>query len=181
MTTVPVFRSTERMSNVAETWPFRMANRKSLAARADAPSRTPSLSNVETLAVTSRLSVIAARPDPCPSAKMTDMPPPGRSTISTVSPLSRDAYLFVLATATSIFKDTASSRSLMLAAVGMVTAGFHRIDGGVVDQPDLADMSGDEQPGAVTQGLQRLERAAVERSEERRVGKECRSRWSPYH
>ena len=23
--------------------------------------------------------------------------------------------------------------------------------------------------------------AAVERSEERRVGKECRSRWSPYH
>ena len=24
-------------------------------------------------------------------------------------------------------------------------------------------------------------RAAVERSEERRVGKECRSRWSPYH
>ena len=24
-------------------------------------------------------------------------------------------------------------------------------------------------------------RAAAERSEERRVGKECRSRWSPYH
>ena len=24
-------------------------------------------------------------------------------------------------------------------------------------------------------------RAAVSRSEERRVGKECRSRWSPYH
>ena len=23
--------------------------------------------------------------------------------------------------------------------------------------------------------------AAVQRSEERRVGKECRSRWSPYH
>src|SRR5258707_9169593 len=33
--------------------------------------------------------------------------------------------------------------------------------------------------------LNRLERAApmkiVKRSEERRVGKECRSRWSPYH
>ena len=29
------------------------------------------------------------------------------------------------------------------------------------------------------QGL--LEKAHAERSEERRVGKECRSRWSPYH
>src|SRR2546428_9874256 len=27
----------------------------------------------------------------------------------------------------------------------------------------------------------RQRRAALERSEERRVGKECRSRWSPYH
>src|SRR2546430_6228640 len=27
----------------------------------------------------------------------------------------------------------------------------------------------------------RLRRLGVERSEERRVGKECRSRWSPYH
>ena len=26
-----------------------------------------------------------------------------------------------------------------------------------------------------------LNRANVKRSEERRVGKECRSRWSPYH
>src|SRR3712207_7295135 len=26
-----------------------------------------------------------------------------------------------------------------------------------------------------------VERALVDRSEERRVGKECRSRWSPYH
>ena len=31
-----------------------------------------------------------------------------------------------------------------------------------------------------TQALQRLYRD-TERSEERRVGKECRSRWSPYH
>ena len=31
-------------------------------------------------------------------------------------------------------------------------------------------------------GLQRKEfRSAMTRSEERRVGKECRSRWSPYH
>ena len=26
-----------------------------------------------------------------------------------------------------------------------------------------------------------MEQGAVDRSEERRVGKECRSRWSPYH
>ena len=26
-----------------------------------------------------------------------------------------------------------------------------------------------------------MEKASAERSEERRVGKECRSRWSPYH
>ena len=26
-----------------------------------------------------------------------------------------------------------------------------------------------------------IDRIAAERSEERRVGKECRSRWSPYH
>ena len=31
------------------------------------------------------------------------------------------------------------------------------------------------------QRLQKLLRACEERSEERRVGKECRSRWSPYH
>ena len=29
--------------------------------------------------------------------------------------------------------------------------------------------------------MKRLERACRTRSEERRVGKECRSRWSPYH
>src|SRR3712207_7633345 len=30
-------------------------------------------------------------------------------------------------------------------------------------------------------GLPRASRAMSRRSEERRVGKECRSRWSPYH
>ena len=31
------------------------------------------------------------------------------------------------------------------------------------------------------QAAVKLIEAATERSEERRVGKECRSRWSPYH
>jgi hypothetical protein len=121
------------MSSVDETWPLRMANKKSLAARADAPSRTPSLSSAETLAVTSKLNVFAARPDPCPSARMTDMPPPGRSTISTVSPLSRDAYLLVLATATSIFKGTVSPRSLILPIAGSSATGVRWLDRGIVN------------------------------------------------
>ena len=42
----------------------------------------------------------------------------------------------------------------------------------------FADFSGQEQ---VLENLQIFVKAEVERSEERRVGKECRSRWSPYH
>ena len=33
----------------------------------------------------------------------------------------------------------------------------------------------------MTVTTQRIVRSATYRSEERRVGKECRSRWSPYH
>ena len=35
--------------------------------------------------------------------------------------------------------------------------------------------------GANQQQTSQILSIAVERSEERRVGKECRSRWSPYH
>ena len=42
-----------------------------------------------------------------------------------------------------------------------------------------------QQPGTVTLNLEETVHLAgnssAERSEERRVGKECRSRWSPYH
>ena len=44
--------------------------------------------------------------------------------------------------------------------------------------------TGDEAEDRVNQGLQGKERQGIRcfsRSEERRVGKECRSRWSPYH
>ena len=30
-------------------------------------------------------------------------------------------------------------------------------------------------------GIKAMEKISANRSEERRVGKECRSRWSPYH
>ena len=36
-------------------------------------------------------------------------------------------------------------------------------------------------PAGMTKLRQALIRAFITRSEERRVGKECRSRWSPYH
>src|SRR2546426_12569614 len=37
------------------------------------------------------------------------------------------------------------------------------------------------QLGEVTRRLETMGETVSERSEERRVGKECRSRWSPYH
>src|SRR3989449_6396960 len=39
----------------------------------------------------------------------------------------------------------------------------------------------DEVEGAALEALARLPLGGDARSEERRVGKECRSRWSPYH
>ena len=35
--------------------------------------------------------------------------------------------------------------------------------------------------GYTEEDYQKFKEAALKRSEERRVGKECRSRWSPYH
>src|SRR3989449_6331866 len=51
-----------------------------------------------------------------------------------------------------------------------VHAGFYNID---VDTSTLVDLS--------KPTLDEQQRVNYERSEERRVGKECRSRWSPYH
>src|SRR5260221_10777095 len=49
----------------------------------------------------------------------------------------------------------------------------------------VADADGverrDRRGGVAVRNLERDHLAAVGRSEERRVGKECRSRWSPYH
>src|SRR2546427_752987 len=53
--------------------------------------------------------------------------------------------------------------------------GYHEI----TDDPSA---SGFQRPGARPYTLTpRAFAAHLERSEERRVGKECRSRWSPYH
>ena len=54
---------------------------------------------------------------------------------------------------------------LVIAGTGMVMAGF----GGQM----LEDLDPEQQ--------ELMEQMHQARSEERRVGKECRSRWSPYH
>src|SRR6266404_8309433 len=45
----------------------------------------------------------------------------------------------------------------------------------------LAEAVRAEQPDLIMTGLQSDDNGYAQRSEERRVGKECRSRWSPYH
>ena len=52
----------------------------------------------------------------------------------------------------------------------------------VVEQlrSELDYTAGRERTAEESQKIARLD-ARIDRSEERRVGKECRSRWSPYH
>ena len=56
--------------------------------------------------------------------------------------------------------------------------------GGVMERPELDRLRDDAQKAVfdavLINDVDRLARD-VTRSEERRVGKECRSRWSPYH
>src|ERR1017187_833026 len=53
--------------------------------------------------------------------------------------------------------------------------------GGEVGDLVGADDGGRETTEVVIEIVEVAAGAAVDRSEERRVGKECRSRWSPYH
>ena len=45
----------------------------------------------------------------------------------------------------------------------------------------VIEIYGPESSGKTTLALHVVAEAQKQRSEERRVGKECRSRWSPYH
>src|SRR3989454_12437224 len=57
-----------------------------------------------------------------------------------------------------------------------------RINDERVLDPLFAQLRNEEFKDAATEALVEVGQPAVERrSEERRVGKECRSRWSPYH
>src|SRR5256885_8498193 len=57
-------------------------------------------------------------------------------------------------------------------------AGQRAVEG--VDVPDLAAVVA-KADGVAIEAEKPPAHRAVSRSEERRVGKECRSRWSPYH
>jgi len=50
-----------------------------------------------------------------------------------------------------------------------------------VSRRDLDDELGRRLEGIAATGASQIRGKYILRSEERRVGKECRSRWSPYH
>src|SRR5574341_1380457 len=56
-----------------------------------------------------------------------------------------------------------------------------QLDSIIRSRPDLVILTGGTDGGASRSILKMLEAVGLARSEERRVGKECRSRWSPYH
>src|SRR3989449_8550474 len=59
----------------------------------------------------------------------------------------------------------------------------HRAAIGLTEETDAVVVAVSEETGAISYAYKgQLTRGlSLERSEERRVGKECRSRWSPYH
>ena len=59
---------------------------------------------------------------------------------------------------------------------------LQNVDIGVTDIPALLDFAQNEKVDLTIVGPEApLVKGEFSRSEERRVGKECRSRWSPYH
>ena len=70
------------------------------------------------------------------------------------------------------FKDDLGADSLDLYEMVMALEDEYGIE---IDTDELTDLS------TVGDFMEYLKQHGVERSEERRVGKECRSRWSPYH
>ena len=82
-----------------------------------------------------------------------------------------------MGTAVGAFRSTVGRRALVRALV--FAASLALLAPGTVQQAGAEDVS-----GAGTANVLTCEAAGGEatvRSEERRVGKECRSRWSPYH
>ena len=70
------------------------------------------------------------------------------------------------------------------ATLGVVNAHDHLIRvgaGEVYIDPDHLLVDEDKAAQEATYFVEASKRFALTRSEERRVGKECRSRWSPYH
>ena len=79
----------------------------------------------------------------------------------------------------------AASAGDLFAIIGPNGAGkttlFNMIAGAVAPDQGSIDFAGEPIGGLPADAICRLGIARKIRSEERRVGKECRSRWSPYH
>ena len=77
------------------------------------------------------------------------------------------------------------ARDLILRPSGLDDARLDRVFGEVlahsVDFADLYFQLAHQESWSLEDGMVKDGSASIERSEERRVGKECRSRWSPYH
>jgi len=76
-----------------------------------------------------------------------------------------------------------TSRAEDLPIFDQAFADFWRVEPGSGDDPDLecGESDGQEEPDGGDSDSEGPAEVTLERSEERRVGKECRSRWSPYH
>src|SRR2546427_11766391 len=79
--------------------------------------------------------------------------------------------------------DRGSHRSALVAVVeGMIPAQVEQIGGGDLHDIGVRRLAAETVlRSAYCRRQQSLVAHASQRSEERRVGKECRSRWSPYH
>ena len=71
------------------------------------------------------------------------------------------------------------NQKLNIAAIGLGTRGPAILQGAAPTENIVALCDVDEVRSA--RGFGTYPKASKHRSEERRVGKECRSRWSPYH
>ena len=90
-------------------------------------------------------------------------------------------------TALLLFNGTCGEWQARVAQMGRATVGV-QVDAHVDADRELArpvtlalGMPANERMDALVEKATELGAAAIQRSEERRVGKECRSRWSPYH
>ena len=80
--------------------------------------------------------------------------------------------------------ETAAAIGLSAAALALPAAlapVWERVVGRVMTGPARSDARSRAYDGAAQGGAGAAGGASRSRSEERRVGKECRSRWSPYH
>ena len=82
----------------------------------------------------------------------------------------------------AIFTRATVTNSICAPSRAVVLTGKHSFKNGKVDNIQSFDWDQDNFPKLLqANGYQTALIGKIHRSEERRVGKECRSRWSPYH